>query len=331
MSLTIILTLKNRSNFTLRWMRYMNDHFCKFNIIIADGGDDIFIENHLKNKDNYPNLIYDYYRFPFDLDLNTYYQKLNSTINLVKTDYILQADNDDFYILDELPFLIDFLDNNEDYIGARGALVDLFFTGKNDSGKNTTCNKYLLKKIFSEPIDQDNPIERIDFLCQNMSKYDYYSNWYCVFRTKILQKTFNNILPLKLSDMIVTEIALHILIINKGKIKVFPQLFYIRQQGSSMHGDTLIVNNEFLERFFLENFISSLDMALSTDDSLNYFNQRQIILKSVAAWFQIFIVNLYLSKIKINFIKKVYKIIKLNFNLKQTVILKNLDKYLLNK
>ncbi len=56
--LTIILTLKNRSNFTLRWMHYMNTIQCKYKIIIADGGDDKEIEYKLIDKTNYPNINY---------------------------------------------------------------------------------------------------------------------------------------------------------------------------------------------------------------------------------------------------------------------------------
>ena len=131
--------------------------------------------------------------------------------------------------------------------------------------------------------------------------------------------------------MIVTEMALHILMINNGKIKIFPQNFYIRQSGSSIHGDTLIIDNEFLERFFIHNFIENLDKALSLDASLNYKNQRDVILKSIANWFQTFTVNLYFSKIKVKPYKNIFKKVKLIFNLKKSINIKTLDKYLIIK
>ena len=59
--LTIVLTLKNRSDFTFRWMSYMNQICCPYKILIADGGDDLEVENILKVNSNYPNIIYEYY------------------------------------------------------------------------------------------------------------------------------------------------------------------------------------------------------------------------------------------------------------------------------
>ena len=53
--LTIILTLKDRVSFTYRWMEYMNDLSCPYKILIADGGIDKEVENHLLDKNNYPN------------------------------------------------------------------------------------------------------------------------------------------------------------------------------------------------------------------------------------------------------------------------------------
>jgi glycosyltransferase domain-containing protein len=200
-------------------------------------------------------------------------------INLVDTDYVLQADNDDFYVLEEISNLIDFLDINTNYVGARGALVNLYFNGIKDCGKNATCTKYILNKVFSSSIEQDSTLDRIDFLFKNMSLYDFYSNWYCVFRTTSLQKTWNSILPLKISEMVVTEISFHIYILSYGKLKIFDNPFYIRQSGSSIHGDTLVIGNEFLERFFIENnFVLDLDKALSNAEFLNY-KEKQLEIK----------------------------------------------------
>ena len=48
--LTIVLTIKGRTEFTLRWMNYMNIVSCPYKILIADGGADKDIEKNLKNK-----------------------------------------------------------------------------------------------------------------------------------------------------------------------------------------------------------------------------------------------------------------------------------------
>ena len=329
--LTIILTLKNRSNFTLRWMHYMNMNQCKYKIFIADGGDDKEIERILSNKNNYPNINYEYHRYPFDANLECYFRKLNSIINLVNTKYVLQADNDDFFILDEIPKFINFLEINEKHIGARGSLVDLYYSGKNDSPKNPTCSKYFLKQIFSESIELNEPLKRIEFLCDNISKFDYYANWYCVFRTENLRKTWNKLMPLNIPNMIVVEMCMHIYMLNYGKIKVFNEPFYIRQSGSSIHGDTLTEKNEFLESFFLQNFVKQLEIGLNAEETLDFEQNRTILLKSIASWFQIFNYNLYGSRVKVNNIKKKFVLLINYFKHQKTLKITSLDNYLLSK
>ena len=71
--LTIVLTLKDREAFSRRWMRYMNDQCCPYKILIADGGADEGIESELRNPTNYPNLDYEYIRYPFDNDWKDFY------------------------------------------------------------------------------------------------------------------------------------------------------------------------------------------------------------------------------------------------------------------
>src|SRR5688572_707400 len=106
--LTIVLTLKDRSAFTYRWMRHMNDIKCPYPILIADGGADELIESHLRQHHNYPDLHYTYIRYPFDRDYDAYYQKFADVVARVSTPYILLADNDDFYLLDAIPTFIRF-------------------------------------------------------------------------------------------------------------------------------------------------------------------------------------------------------------------------------
>ena len=96
MKLTIILTLKGREEFTFRWMRYMNEMHCPYKILLADGGANLELEAHLRHPNNYPNLDYEYIRYPFDASLDDYLNKFENVISRVKTEYILLADNDDF-------------------------------------------------------------------------------------------------------------------------------------------------------------------------------------------------------------------------------------------
>ena len=128
--LTIVLTLKDRAPFTYRWMQYMNDMRCPYRILIADGGKDSAIEQHLRNHENYPQLDYDYIRYPYDATIEDYYKKFENVISRVKSEFLLLADNDDFYLLDRIPDILAFLDAQKDYVGARGRLVRLTLFGE---------------------------------------------------------------------------------------------------------------------------------------------------------------------------------------------------------
>ena len=103
LKLTIVLTLKDRAPFTYRWMQYMNDMQCSYKILIADGGEDSAIEQHLRNHENYPHLDYEYIRYPYDATIDDYCKKFENVISRVESEYLLLADNYYFYLLERVP------------------------------------------------------------------------------------------------------------------------------------------------------------------------------------------------------------------------------------
>jgi len=100
--LTIVLTLKDRSAFTYRWMQWMEAQRFPYKILIADGGSDRAIEQHLLDRTHYPSLDYEYIRYPFDSDLPAYMRKLSDVADRVRTEFVLSADNDDLILLEPL-------------------------------------------------------------------------------------------------------------------------------------------------------------------------------------------------------------------------------------
>jgi len=300
MNLTITLTLKGREPFTYRWMQYMNEMHCPYKILIADGGDDSSLEEHLLKTGNYPNLDYEYIRYPYDISLDVFYRKLENVISRVQTDYILQADNDDFYLLARIPQLIAFLNDNQDYVAARGQLVNFELFNSLGSSKGQVSGKYY-KAICNDALslDDDCALQRVESLCLNMSKYDYYSNWYSIFRTDVLQSIWRDLIILPNKEVIVNEILIHVCMVKRGKIKIFPLPFYLRQNNTSESAIILHVGNEFLERCLINNslqeFVVAVEKYISKDR-----NERDRILKSIASWFEVFVANIYLERVRNN-------------------------------
>ncbi len=279
---------------------------CPYKILIADGGEvDSEIEFHLRNTKNYPNLNYEYIRYPYDASIDDFYAKLRNVISLVDTDYILQADNDDFYLLDRIPELLNFLDDNLDYVAARGYLVNFEVYDKAGTSKGVvTGSSYSTSTILAPSIDADDKFTRIDDLCNGMADYDYYSNWYSITRTSVLQKIWSDLLTLPVKEVIVLEILAHALLVNSGKIKVIPKPFYLRQSNTSVFGDTLVVNNDFLERSIVSNAFFDFLIAVDQFFGLRNIDDKNRLLKSFANWLSIFIFNIrkeQLDKVKLSY------------------------------
>jgi len=297
--LTIILTLKDRAAFTYRWMRYMDDMRCPYKILIADGGKDSAIEQHLRNYGNYPNLDYEYIRYPYDVTIEDYLRKLENVISKVNSEYLLNADNDDFYLLERIPDILAFLDTNKDYVGARGWLVNLTVFDKAGLSTSQCCGvRYLAIENDALSLESASPYERVETLCINMSKYDYYANWYSIFRTASFQNVWKSLTTLTIKEMIVIEMLTHVLMSMSGKIGIMRFPFYIRQSSTSMFGDTLVVGNEFLERCIVNNSLSEFGVAVDQFVAFQTREERDQLLRAIAAWLEVFVSNIYWGRVR---------------------------------
>lgn len=300
MKLTIVLTLKDRTPFTYRWMQYMNDMRCPYKILIADGGEDSAIEQHLRNHENYPHLDYEYIRYPYDATIEDYLWKFENVKSRVVSEYLLNADNDDFYLLERIPEILEFLDAHKDYVGARGQLVNLTLFDKAGL-PNCQCSgvRYVAVANDAPSIESVSPYERVERLCKDMHKYDYYANWDCIFRAASFQKVWKSLITLPIKEMIVTEVLTHVLMLMSGKIKIMPSPFYIRQSNTSTFGGTLVVGNEFLERCIVNNALSEFGVAVDQFVDVQSREERDRLLRAIAAWLEMFVSNIYWDRVHV--------------------------------
>ena len=99
-NLTIILILKGRDAFTIRWFEHAKEFKLPYHVIVADGGDDNGLEKKLRNNEYHLTVSYDYVRYPFDKNHKLFYAKIHSALNKVVTPYVVLVSNDDFYFFD---------------------------------------------------------------------------------------------------------------------------------------------------------------------------------------------------------------------------------------
>jgi glycosyltransferase domain-containing protein len=122
--LTIILPLRGRHLFTLRFLWHANEARLPYRILIADGQVNEAVARHIENSRSvFPNLDIDYVRYPHDTGYSRYFAKMADAMARVRTPYAMLADNDDFLGPSGIERALDFLEANPDYVGALGQPV----------------------------------------------------------------------------------------------------------------------------------------------------------------------------------------------------------------
>src|SRR5205809_551792 len=119
-ALTILLTLKGRPAFTLRWLSYANRLQFPFNVLIADGSAAADALPALSSRAMFPHVRYDYVRYPYDATYSEYYAKIADALRRIQTPLVALADNDDVFVLEGLRQAAQFLMDHSDYATCGG-------------------------------------------------------------------------------------------------------------------------------------------------------------------------------------------------------------------
>jgi len=285
--LTIVLTLKDRVQFTYRWMRYMNDIKCPYPILIADGGINIEIEDYLLNKQNYTDLDYTYIRYPADKTLSDFYMKFIAVIGLVKTPYLLFADNDDFFLIDQVPVFLDFLNKNPNYTSCGGSNVHLsLLSDSNFMVNSTDATNYIATCTdVNRSVENSNGIERIEHFMKYTDARDLWSCWYQIQRTSNIVAAFDFLNTYQFKDIVAYEIHIHLQLLFRGKYKELKIPFYIRQAGTSQMTAAANSGINLVERFVKNNAIDELHKSINSFNPELSIDDKDRIYRALAFWF----------------------------------------------
>ncbi len=234
--LTIVLPLRGRPLFTLRFLWHANAARLPYRFIIADGEVRSELSHLLENSAKlFPNIDVEYIRYPDDTDFGRYFAKMTDALQRVQTPYAMLADNDDFLALTGLERSLDFLDANPDYVCCGGGIGGFAVYSRNAPQLRGLCgplNKLAYRYMpYDRSLDLDSPLvaERLSQGLRNSWSY------YAVFRSSALQTIWREVAELDLSDLQLHEKYCAMRTLTLGKARSDPAtISYLRQYWTTL-------------------------------------------------------------------------------------------------
>src|SRR5580704_15823431 len=138
--LTIVLPLKGRYLFTLRFLWYANSVKLPYRFILADGQAHPALGGILEHSRRFfPSLDIEYIAYPDDTNFAQFFKKMSDAVHRVRTPYAMVVDNDDFPVRTGIDRSVDFLDTHPDYICCGGGLAGFsVYSGLHDPNNGLT-------------------------------------------------------------------------------------------------------------------------------------------------------------------------------------------------
>jgi glycosyltransferase domain-containing protein len=225
---TIVLPIKDRAAFTLRWLAYASANAFPFKVVIADGGADESVADILSSHPVFPGLDYEYVRFPHDATYAHYYAKVHRTLEHVRTPLAALADDDDFLVRDGVQQSVDFLQQHPDYASCGGQCA-VFWVRSGRPAETLYGRRVEWKcSLDAQSVTADTGRERI----RTQSLRATYPIYYHVHRTEQLRERFRLVREANLKDLFLVEYLLWFLTAIDGKTKQLDTLFMARQGNS---------------------------------------------------------------------------------------------------
>jgi glycosyltransferase domain-containing protein len=253
--LTIVLPLKGRHLFTLRFLWHANAARLPYRFLIADGQVHPQLAAILENsRETFPNLDIEYVRYPDDFDFSHYHRKLSDGLSRVRTPYAMMADNDDFLAFAGLECSLNFLDSAPDYVCCGGGLAGFsVYSGLNDPnhGLLGPFNRFSYRYTpldHSADYSSDSVVERLRQGSRNWWSY------YAVFRSDALATIWREIVEIDFSDLQLHEFFCAMRTLTLGKVRSDSvTISYLRQYDTSMRSS---YSKDWVHHLLRSNFTS---------------------------------------------------------------------------
>ena len=304
---TLLLTIFNRRQFTLRWINFIEQFDCPFDIYISDGGNDKFLQKKLE-KIAKKNKKITYKKFTYYRNYKRLFEKFYLSTKEIKTKYTYLCEDDDFLIFENIKKSENFLNKNKSYSCSGGQSYNIEILKKN----------FLFgrKEHFQKNISytDNSKFKRILKLLNNMQ-----SNWNCLHRTKDINKIFELTNKIDFSSYLETELLFILSSFYFGKVNRFNHIEYIKIDNTEFSSsENFSINNDYL------NIISSKTYSLENYAFIHFFKnkfskkQNKVIEK---------VLHTFLTKANKERLNEIYPSAVIRFN----IFLRSRIKYILTK
>lgn len=238
--ITILLPLKGRHLHTLRFMYHLNRTRFPYPLIIADGEVHPAVAELLEDPATFPNVSYEFIRYPNDTTYSQFYRKMADASRRVQTPYVMLADNDDFPCAAGIGSAAAFLESNPDYscCGGRVAGFELLRSANLDLPPQVAGPLARLEIQYSSAYSPAD-LQQMDVGRRSLEGYrNSVTTYYHVFRTPLLDTLHRELSELDFSDLAIHEAYFLLRSLTFGKARTDGKMVsYLRQHGTSTAHD----------------------------------------------------------------------------------------------
>lgn len=263
--LTILLTLKGRHLFTLRWLWHANRTHLPFRIFIADGQVHPAIARLVEDRALFPNLDVEYQRYN-DRTFYDYYRKLQDALSKIKTPYVMLSDNDDFLFPSGIARSLNDLERSPDYISVGGGIGHFKIGGE----ENQFPNLYgPIEKIWFQQAKAYQSFELNQLLASDRVSGAFAGSLtvhYNVDRVEALCCIADELILHNFETLEIGEQFWRLRLATLGKVKSDPScVSYFRQLGTSLNPSR---EKDFIRTISNEQYVAEMQTVVKIIASL---------------------------------------------------------------
>lgn len=234
--LTLLMPLKGRHLFTLRFLWQANKFLLPYRILIADGEVHPVIAGLLENPATFPNLDIEYIRYPDDTSFTQFYRKMADASSRLRTPYTMMVDNDDFVIPSGIEPCLEFLTANDDYVSCGGGVAGFALRPASDAALSNLIGPFDRLAYRYSPNYFSRDLASPSLATRVIDGYaNYMTTYYNVFRSRAMATICHECADLNFSDLEIHEsyFAMRTLVLGKARSNK-SCVSYLRQYGTSL-------------------------------------------------------------------------------------------------